>query len=137
MDKVKVYTIGYGGREPQDILRLARKLFADVWDIRFSARSRNAKWRQDSLARLLAGRYRHMMAWGNRNYRGGPVELVNFEAGLEMLAYSSRNVILMCACRDHTHCHRTHVAELLREHGYEPEELGETKPPGKQLSMVL
>jgi uncharacterized protein (DUF488 family) len=121
---LKVYGIGYSGKDPEAVRRIAEALDAVVFDIRFSPRSRDPRWAGRNVAAALgAGRYEHVRALGNRNYKGGPVELVDFEAGLRRIFDSERPVILMCVCRDPATCHRTVVGRRLEEAGLEYTEL--------------
>jgi hypothetical protein len=60
-----------------------------------------------------------------RNYKsGGPIELADYEASKQVIAEmlaTGQSVILMCACKDLTTCHRLTVAEHLattRGEGY-------------------
>jgi uncharacterized protein (DUF488 family) len=121
----QVYTIGYGGRTPAEIEQLAQDLDATVFDIRFSPRSRDPRWSRKQLGELLDSRYRHVRELGNVNYKGGPIELVDFDAGRELIEQSDRPVILMCVCRDPRICHRTVVAHRLREAGLSVTEIGQ------------
>jgi uncharacterized protein (DUF488 family) len=133
----RVYTIGYSGRKPAEILEIARDLDATVFDVRFSPRSRVPHWTRGRLEALLGDRYRHVRALGNRNYRGGPTDLVDFPAGLELIRESNRPVILMCACKDPAFCHRSTIAEKLRRAGMEVTELNESRPVRyQQLELI-
>lgn len=129
----QVYTIGYSGRKPEEIKRIVRDMDAVLFDIRFSPRSRIPQWAGSNVSALVgAGSYRHLEALGNSNYKGdGPVEIVNYSAGLAAILASDRPVILMCACTDPTTCHRTVVAHMLAADGLEVVEIG-SKP---QMSL--
>ena len=118
-----VYTAGYGGRHFEDMVAWLDALDADLFDIRFSPRSRNPVWSGTELAKRLGDRYVHVLAFGNRNYKGGPVDLMDYEAGKRQVLNWPRPVILLCVCTDPTHCHRTTVAARLREDGCTVEEL--------------
>ena len=112
-----LYTLGYSGWTPQAIQAEAQDRNAVVCDIRYSPTSRHPQWNRRQLAQLLGGRYQHVQALGNRNYKnGGPIELADYEVGkqviAEMLATGQR-VILMCACKDVATCHRRTAAEQL------------------------
>lgn len=120
----QAYGIGYSGRSLTDIHRLALQLDADVFDVRFSPRSRNWQFSGRNLQDKLGDRYRHVQAFGNRNYKGGPIEIADFEAGLQQVLDSHRPVILMCVCGDPNRCHRTTVGRMLRERGIAYTELG-------------
>jgi uncharacterized protein (DUF488 family) len=97
-----LYTFGYTSRFPHQVRALAEHLEAVVVDIRFSPRSRIPDWTAGRLQQLLGERYHHLPALGNRNYKGGPMEFVDLEAGVvridELLA--EQPVILLCACAD-------------------------------------
>ena len=130
---LKVYTIGYSGRKPGQILDLAEELDAIVFDIRFSPRSRIPHWNGSSLSQLLGKRYCHVKAFGNRNYRGGSIAIVSYNVGKSKIAASEKAVILMCVCKDAQRCHRTLIAEWLKRDGFEVEELGQQ---AKQLRLI-
>jgi uncharacterized protein (DUF488 family) len=119
----QVYTIGYSGRQPQHLLNLAARIDAVIYDIRFSPRSRVPAWNGRALAAAWGDRYRHVGTLGNKNYKGGDIELVDYEAGKAAIAASPKPVILMCVCADPAICHRTFIAQLLRRDGFAVEEL--------------
>jgi uncharacterized protein (DUF488 family) len=110
-----LYTFGYSGKQPDELLALAEQLDAIVVDIRFSPRSRVPQWSGGRLARLLGDRYCHLPALGNRNYKGGPIELVDLETGIAQVAdlLAHQPVILLCVCGDVQHCHRRLAAEAI------------------------
>lgn len=107
-----LYTFGYSGRQPEELLALAEKLDAIIADISFNARSRVPQWSGGRLVRLLGDRYRHLPALGNRNYKGGPMALVDPEPGIAQVAdlLAHQPVVLLCVCADILHCHRRLVA---------------------------
>lgn len=111
----KLYTYGYSGRTPHELQTLAEQLQAVVVDTRFSPRSRIPAWTGGRLRKVLGDRYRHLLALGNRNYRGGPVEFVDLATGVvevgELLR--QRPVILLCVCADVQRCHRLPAAEAI------------------------
>jgi uncharacterized protein (DUF488 family) len=108
-----LYTLGYLAWTPPAVVQCVQDLGAVVTDIRFSPTSRHPAWRQATLRRTLGECYRHIGALGNRHYKGGPVELVDLEAGLTTLAefLEASPVILLCACAVVDGCHRRLVAE--------------------------
>ena len=110
-----LYTFGYSGKQPEELLALAEQLNATVADIRFSPRSRVPQWSGGRLARLLGDRYRPLPALGNRNYKGGPIELVDPETGIAQVAslLAHQPVILLCVCAEVEHCHRRLAAEII------------------------
>ena len=126
--KPKVYTVGYSGRKVSELLEIIKELDAVVFDIRFSPRSRAPQWDQGQLQSVLGESYRHESGFGNRNYRGGPISLVNYEAGKLAIEASPKSVILMCVCKDTAICHRSLIAEKLRLDGFEVHELGGYQP---------
>jgi uncharacterized protein (DUF488 family) len=112
-----VYTIGYSGTTPEGLAaRLAemdgRPLLVDV---RFSPRSRVPHRSGSALARRFGADYLHVAALGNRNFKGGPIDLADPEAGVAALApiLAARSVVLLCACKSHEGCHRSDAATLL------------------------
>jgi uncharacterized protein (DUF488 family) len=108
-----LYTLGYLAWPPAAFVQRVEDLGAVIADIRFSPTSRHPAWRQASLRKALGDRYRYVHALGNRNYKGGPVEIVDLGAGLTTLVQllDASPGILLCACRDLARCHRRLVAE--------------------------
>jgi len=106
-------TLGYLAWTPAAVVQCVEQLGAVVADIRFAPSSRHPAWRQASLRQTLGDRYHHVQTLGNRNYKGGPVALVDLEAGLTTLVQllEVSPVIMLCACRDLARCHRRLVAE--------------------------
>lgn len=110
-----LYTFGYSGRRPEELLALAEQLDAIITDIRFSPRSRVPQWSGGRLVRFLGDRYCHLPALGNRNYKGGPMELVDPETGIAQVAdlLAHQPVVLLCVCADVERCHRRLAAEAI------------------------
>lgn len=125
----QIFTLGYSGRKPADILAWLNHLDADLFDIRFSPASRHPMWTGKGLKQVMGERYRHIKALGNENYKGGPIKLVDWSSGLSAIRASTRAVVLMCACGNPAECHRTTVAELLRGSGLAVNELPSGPPP--------
>jgi uncharacterized protein (DUF488 family) len=119
-----LYTLGYSGWTPEASQTEAQARNAIVCDMRYSPASRHPQWTKRQLAQLLGGRYQHVQALGNRNYKsGGPIALADYEAGKQVIAAilaTGQSVILMCACKDPATCHRRMAAEQLAA------DLGET-----------
>lgn len=116
--------LGYTGRKVSDLQAFAEGADAAIVDIRYSPRSRNPEYDLNSLQRRFGERYFHFQEWGNRNFKGGPMEIVDFELGLSKIkSLSNDRIILMCACPDASTCHRTVVGSMLSEHGFEVYEL--------------
>lgn len=121
----RIYTTGYTGKKPGDLLALARDNNAVIVDIRKSASSRVPCWRGPELASLLGERYVHAPQLGNNNYKaGGDIQIADIEGGVRaVLAIEKPAVILLCACERADICHRSVVAEALRERGQAVREL--------------
>ena len=119
-----IYTIGYVGRKPEELKKLAEELDAIVLDIRFSPLSRIPHWNGEALSKLLRLRYRHVPSLGNLNYKnGGPIMIADYRLGRETIIQQSRNVILMCVCKSLGLCHRRVVGDFLRREGIEVKDL--------------
>ena len=112
-----LYTYGYAGQQPQQLNSLAESLDALVVDIRFRPSSRIPGWSGAQLQQLLGERYQPLPALGNRNYKGGPVEFVDLESGINQVGQllALRPVILLCACADVNRCHRLVAAEAIAD----------------------
>lgn len=117
MSKQTVYTFGYTGRQPQELAAIAASLDALVIDVRYSPFSRNHIWNKKQLVALLGDRYRHVKALGNENYKGGPIKLLDPQAGVREVSalLDTQPVILTCVCQNVNWCHRKVAAELLAE----------------------
>jgi len=120
-----VYTMGYGGREPQDIAEAARRLDATVFDIRYLARESDPRFNRGRMQEWLGDRYQRVRDLGNVNYRGTfeEVKILDLEAGIRRIELSPRAVILLCVCEDYASCHRSVVAAELLRRGFSIEEL--------------
>ena len=119
-----VYTMGYTVPGAMATLEQFVGEGGKVFDIRYSPSSANPLWRQDSLRERFGSAYRHVRAWGNKNYKnGGPIELVDFAAGLRILEATTAPVVALCMCRQADECHRAVVAAQLRLAGHEAQEI--------------
>lgn len=120
-----IYLAGYTGHKPDALARRAQALDAVVVDIRFAPRSRVPHWNKAPLERLLGDRYRWVHAFGNANYKGGPISLVDPDRGADIVSRMAdrQNVILLCACAETQYCHREEVGELMRRAGHQVAEL--------------
>lgn len=128
----KVYTLGYSGRKPEQLLALLEDLDAVCFDIRLSARSMVPGWNKGPLSRLLGARYVHVPALGNLAYKtGGPIQIADYAAGKALIEASEKPVVLMCGCKDASLCHRSQVGAQLVAEGFEVVELPlrPTQPP--------
>lgn len=130
---MKIITIGYSGRTATQIADIIRETGGAILDIRLSAKSRRAEWSKKRLKELLGESYFHLWEWGNLNYKGGPIEIADFPAGLMALEAIEAEAIadnwdgpifLMCVCSDANTCHRRVVGEMLAALGHDVEEYG-------------
>jgi len=113
-----LYTFGYTGIEPQEILEAAQRISGTVADIRISPRSRHPQWDGRTLAEAWGRCYVHIPQLGNKNYKGQygtGIMLANPQAGRQLvLAHLTRGpVMLMCACPSWETCHRRDAAEYI------------------------
>ncbi|MDX1994979.1 MAG: DUF488 domain-containing protein [bacterium] len=111
-----LYTAGYTGLLPDDLLSAAQHLGALIVDIRLNARSRVPYWNKGPLQRAWGEAYRHVGELGNLNYRsGGEVALADEEKGVAQIVelLHQQPVILLCACVDWRTCHRRTAAEAV------------------------
>lgn len=134
----KIYGIGYANRTLAEICQVVGEKEAYVIDVRFSPFSRNRAFHREALRAALGERYRHVAVLGNRNYRGGPVDIVDYVAGRALLKSLDRPAILICACADPSHCHRSVSLHRLAEEGFETEELnlsGTAQTESRQLPL--
>ena len=130
--------MGYWGKDLAQIKQIAEKLDATVFDIRYSPGSRNPQFRGRRMAEALGDRYMHVRAFGNKNYKGGPIQILDFASGLNMVIYHPRqNIILLCVCKDPKICHRTIISNKLRDCGYTVEEYIAEDTEPTQLALDI
>jgi uncharacterized protein (DUF488 family) len=115
-----IYSVGYTG-----VPIAAFQSFVDahellVVDVRHRPFGRNAVYNRAALQARFGGRYVHVPALGNVNYRGGPIALVDEATGLEQVRalLAVGPIALLCVCADPTTCHRTVVTDRLAAEGY-------------------
>jgi len=113
-----IYTIGYTGRTPAEILLIAESLDADIIDVRLNPRSRHPRWNKSSLQVSLGGRYQHWQCFGNLLYKERGMQIADHFAGRDKMHQMKRNVILMCGCADFATCHRAELVKLLTADGF-------------------
>jgi len=114
-----LYTIGYSGVKLPDFQQFAEDQNLVIVDTRFKPRSRVPQWNKGPLTRTLGDRYAHIEAFGNLNYKGGPIAIQDLPAGIiqvERLLKRCDGIILMCVCADLATCHRRVVSEALEQH---------------------
>jgi hypothetical protein len=115
-----LYTLGYrAGWTPAEALAAAERHGALLVDIRFQPTSRDPRWRQPHLRKVLGDRYLHLQGLGNANFRGGgPIRLADPEpaaAALAELYATGGQAILMCMCGSPAGCHRTPAAAYVAD----------------------
>jgi uncharacterized protein (DUF488 family) len=113
-----LYDLGYLEiKKLEKLVNLVGVLDAVLVDVRFSPNSRNPQWRQAALKKALGDRYIHVKALGNKNHKGGPIEFLDLQGGMDTLAHLTQNqkVIIMCACSNRAICHRVKIAETFEE----------------------
>lgn len=130
----QVYTTGYGDKKVGAIASLAKRYDAIVLDIRYSPRSRNPDWSKKRMKERMGERYIHVREFGNANYRGGAIRIVDYDAGKAIIEQSDKPAILVCVCKDAKICHRTTIARRLRADGFDVEEIGQ---PPAQLAFLM
>lgn len=113
----QIYTTGYGKRQPSEIAELLDDLGAVLVDIRFSPWGRPG-FKGWELQRFFPGRYLHLKALGNADYKTSGMRIADYEAGRDSLVRLDRPALLLCACASPVGCHRTVVAEMLRRDGF-------------------
>lgn len=129
------YTAGYTGHTPAELLAVAEKLSAIVFDARYRPFSRNPAWTGVNVAKSLGDRYRDVAAFGNMNYKGDlghGVVLADFDTGRKLVEASEKPVILLCMCADRFTCHRNTIAGKLAQCGLE--DLGEIEWPERPVT---
>ncbi|NOZ59390.1 MAG: DUF488 domain-containing protein [Euryarchaeota archaeon] len=124
---IKIFTIGYSGKEISDFIEILRRYgIQELIDVRSFPTSKKEDFRQDRLREHLrrAGiAYRHLRSLGG--YRR-PSYLAytgteEFRRGLEELIERARGrrVAIMCLEDNPRHCHRRFIAGELEKRGIE------------------
>lgn len=128
-----IYTIGYQGKTPKELLMIAEAVDGIIFDIRYKPYSSDIRFNRSKLEQYLGERYRHVKELGNVNYHGTyeEIEIKDLEKGIEMIEQSEKTVILMCGCWNYRTCHRRFIAERLRARGHQVIELRGYKDVGQ------
>lgn len=113
----QIYTTGYGRRQPSELAELLDQLGAVLVDIRFNPYGRPG-FKGWELGRHFAGRYIHLKALGNADYKTGGMRIADYASGRDSLAKLDRPALLLCACASPDGCHRTVVAGMLSADGF-------------------
>lgn len=124
-----LYTVGYTGVPIDSLHEAVVELDAVLMDIRYSPFSRAPMWTKGKLRQKFGdydkvylsgepiGRYYHVPQLGNEHYKTPEkgIKINDLTFGMEKVRriLQKHPVMLMCACPDPTHCHRTTVAEAI------------------------
>jgi uncharacterized protein (DUF488 family) len=116
-----VLTIGYGGKMPDRFFEELESLKADVVvDVRENPfRAFLNAYTKRELEKCLSDRYIWIRELGNKS-RELPPTLVDEEEGLKKLRAlmeKHRRVVLLCAEKDESTCHRGYIKRLIEEMG--------------------
>lgn len=108
-----IKTIGYGGKKPDDFFNeleeLEPSIVIDVRENPYSAYL--AVYTHSQLTKRLGSKYTWIKELGNKT-RMMPPTLVDEEAGLEklrVLAMTHQRIVLLCAEKRESDCHRGYV----------------------------
>ena len=108
-----IYTLGYARWTVEAVQAKVEDLDAVLVDVRQSPQSSKPGFSRSDLQARLDNRYVHFPAFGNVNYKEGPVELADPERGREQIERLDRAPVLTCGCQNPNQCHRSTVATLL------------------------
>jgi uncharacterized protein (DUF488 family) len=128
IDGKTLYTFGYRGESIGNLKAHVERLNGMVVDVRYNPYSPNPTWSKLGLMKVFGERYIWLKDLGNRNYKGGPIEIVDMEAGLARIEGMTAP-ILLCACSDVTTCHRQRVAVGAMIEGWRIEHIAPTASP--------
>lgn len=124
---MKVYTTGYGGKEPADLLALAdSKGIPLLIDIRYVPFSQRRQWSQPALIAAWGDRYCWLKDFGNERHKEGAIQIHDYQRGLVCLkavAEKTDSCLLFCACWHKAECHRNSLSEYLSKDGFVVKEL--------------
>jgi hypothetical protein len=109
-----LYTYGYRKGTLRDLKAFVAQ-GALIVDVRFQPHVNNKTFSHDHLEAVLGDGYRHLPALGNKNYKGGPVDLVDPARGFWYLKceLELRPCVLLCACEEPHQCHRHVIAQQM------------------------
>ena len=119
LDMGILYTFGYTRSYADDLIEQLIALGILVVDIRFSATSRAAKWREAHLRMRLGDSYIRLQELGNVNYnRPGGIELYRPVLGVTLAGerlLQGQHLAFMCMCDVVEECHRALAAKKMIE----------------------
>lgn len=135
MPSLPIYTLGYAHWSIDDVESVLAEYDAVLVDIRRSPHTTKPGFDEAELNARFSERYVHVPAFGNDNYKGGSVQLVDPERGIDEIRREDRPPILMCGCQFPKQCHRSVVATLLADRlGGVVEHL---RSPGERVQLEL
>ena len=107
------YTLGYAKWSIEEVADQINALDAALVDVRHSPYTTKPGFIKPDLEARFGDCYVHLPAFGNVNYKEGPIELADPDEGLRAIRELDRVSVLMCGCRPPEPCHRSTVARLL------------------------
>jgi uncharacterized protein (DUF488 family) len=110
-----IYTLGYAQWSLDEVAAQLDALDAVLVDVRRSPHTTKPGFAKPDLEARFGDRYVHLPAFGNVNYKDGPVELADPEQGLTTLQGVQRPPVLMCGCQHPEQCHRSTVSRLVAD----------------------
>lgn len=110
-----VYTLGYAAWSIDAVEKQLTMLDAVLVDVRQSPHTTKPGFAKSDLDTRFGPCYVHLPAFGNVNYKEGPIELANPDRGLEAIQSLDRDPVLMCGCRHPGPCHRSTVAQFIAD----------------------
>lgn len=110
-----IYTLGYAQWAIDEVVDQMDALDASLVDVRQSPHTTKPGFAKTDLEGRLGDRYVHLPAFGNVNYKEGPVKLAAPDKGLPAVRDMESPPVLMCGCQHPEPCHRSTVAQLLAD----------------------
>lgn len=126
-----IYTLGYARWSVDEVGHTLETLDAALVDVRYNPSTSKPGFSRNELQARFPDRYLHVAAFGNVNYKGGPIQLADPERGLQRVEALNDRPVLMCGCRDPKSCHRSVVAERIAEEGEPIKHLRAPSEPGQ------
>ena len=120
--KKVIYTIGYTSCScTNTLVALSKKYNAFIIDVRLVPYSK-VEYINDNFSKDVLINYDDCYCYlgellGNKNYKGGEIELANERLGLsaiKLMLDNYDNIIIMCTEKKYMDCHRTYIARKLK-----------------------
>jgi hypothetical protein len=120
-----VFTVGYKGVPVDELLEKVESVNGVLVDTRFRPYSPAPMWKKHALEAKFGplaegGRYLWLKGFGNENYQTPGMENVRLHdpeiasLGAAALVSKGFSPVLLCACTEPEHCHRSVAAEFFR-----------------------